>query len=517
MNAGFQDRIGGKLLVDLYNKNKILTEEILAVYNTDFQKKLRELAEGEIVTNLSAIIKGQEERFSLAYSNDVHSGKYYNFIVRIKKENSLEEKLFRKNLIWKIASELENVTDTQERETIIESNLYNLDDLIGIKILTQVNHDSNNVYEILKKSMTQLEDSGISFYDFATQPKPMKNGMKIFNIKSQYKQYNFELQIKSQIESAWADMDHEMFYKDYGITPIRKSVQQTMNKVGKLLHEVDDLLYSIRSSEIEFSKGENKISILRKINEEFKAFIKDKLRTRYNFDFGQYVDFYEYIINKTECETTMICKEKVIWPSFNYNTALESHRNYIDIHRRNYNVLVNEVVFASIKNFKSETEVSNINFEEYISIYTSFIVEKHVHNDDFKEGILSIINELLNKCTMSSIYTDHEEYKYLEEYYAIVYDEFINNLGLSEEEHIDVLNLVVLNFALFLFNSPLKLEKEQINSLLETPNGGFQQIARMFRGIEEELKSHKKIEMIIKLHSNMENQISSYMEDDIFE
>ncbi|MED4454885.1 hypothetical protein [Metabacillus fastidiosus] len=503
--------------MDLYAENKILTEEILTVYNSNFQKKLRELAEEKIVTDLSEIIKGQEERFSLAYLNSVHSGKYYNFIVRIKKENSLEEKIFRKNLIWKIASDLENVTNKQERENIINSFLYGLDDLIGIKILTQVKHDSHNVYDILKKSMKQLEELDISFYDFATQPKSMKNGMQIYNIKARYKQYNFELQIKSQIESAWADMDHEMFYKDYGITPIRKSVQQTMNKVGKLLHEVDDLLYSIRSSEIEFNKGENQITILRKINEEFQGYIKNKLKTRYNFDFGQYVDFYEYIINKTQCQTTMICKEKVIWPDFNYETVLESHKKYKDIHRRNYNVLVNEIVFASIKNFNSDKEISGIDLKEYLDLYTSYIVERYVDNDDFKEGIQKIIDELFNKCTSSSIYTDHEEYKYLEEYYALVYDEFINNLGLTEEEHTDVLNLVVLNFALFIFKSPLKFEEAQIALLFEIPNGGPQQIIRMFKGIEEDLKNHEKIKMIKKSHSNFENQISSFIEGDKFE
>lgn len=502
--------------MDLYDKNKDLTDEILGVYNSSFKKQLRKLAESEIVTNLSEIIKGQEKRSSLAYSNSVHSGKYYNFIVRIKEENSLEEKLFRKNLIWKVATELEDITSEQDRESIIKSFLFNLDDLIGIKILTQVKYDSKSVYDILKKSTKQLEERGINFYDFARQPKPMKNGMKIYNIKARYNQYKFELQIKSQIESAWADMDHEMFYKDYGITPIRKSVQQTMNKVGRLLHEVDDLLYSIRSSEIEFTKGENRITIIRKINDEFQDYIKDKLKTRYNFDFSKYIGFYEYIINKAQCQTTMICKENVIWPEFNYDTAKDSHNNYKEIHRRNYNVLVNEIVFASIKNFCSDSEISTINFEEYLELYTSYIVNNYVQNDDFKEDIQKIVYELLNKCTVTSIYTNHEEYKHLEEYYALVYDEFINNLGLTEETHIDVLNLVVLNFSLFIFNCPLKFEEEQIDLLFEIPNGGSQ-IIRMFRGIEENLKNHKKIEMIKKSHFYFETQISSFMEDDNFE
>ncbi|OES45391.1 hypothetical protein [Domibacillus iocasae] len=502
--------------MEVLDDNKTLTEEVLKVYNADFQNNLKEIAE-EIINHLSEAIKKRESGFSLTYSNNVHSGQYYDFKFRIKESYSLKEKLFRKNLIWKIASDLDGQGTDEQSEGIIKSFLHNLDDLIGIKILTQVKNDSYSIYEILKISKNELKDFGISFDFEEEQPKSMKNGMSIYNIKARYNEYNFELQIKSQIESAWADMDHEMFYKDYGITPIRKSVQQTMNKVGKLLHEVDDLLHSIRSSEIEFNKGQNKLIILKKLSEEFQVFLKEELKNPYNFDFSQYIDFYEYILSKKDCEPKMICKDKVIWPRMNYDDRQESHENYRKIHRRNYDVLVNEIVFASIKNFIVKEDILDVDLNEYLNLYISYIVDKQIQGQEFKEGIQEIVNELLNKCKVSSIYTDYHKYRDIEEYYALVYDEFINNLGLTEDNQIELLNLIGLNFAFTAFENTLILEEKHFDLLFEATNNSSEKIIRMFRKLENDLKSKKRIEQAKKAHLKFEEQIASFIEGDQFE
>lgn len=387
------------------------TREILDIYNEDFRDSLFSIAKEEIKFHLKNVIVANQEQSELIYSNNVHSGTYYDFAIRIKKTRSLEEKFFRKNLIWEIAEKLKG-QEPERRKQMIEDFILEMDDLIGIKIITQVKNDSEKVYEILNKNLDVLKMNGIEFKDFHKQPKPMKNGMEIYNIKGRYKnEYNFELQIKSQIESAWADMDHEMFYKDYDITPIRKSVQVTMNRVGKLLHEIDGLLFSIRNSKLDFEEEENKIILLRKLNEEYQRFVQDMFKVEFSFDFSRYVDFYDYMATSYECERNKISLDYVAYPKIINDESENVTKIYADIHRKNYDTLVNEIVFLSFKNMQNQGVSQDLDLMEYINFYVEYLVNYFVNNEDYVEGMREVIFEILNFCPKVEVYINHDTYK----------------------------------------------------------------------------------------------------------
>jgi hypothetical protein len=105
----------------------------------------------------------------------------------------------------------------------------------------------------------------------------MKNGLQIFKIKGEYERYRFELQIKSKIISAWGDMEHSIFYKDYSVSPIKDSTQSSMNHVGKLLFEIDDFLQSIRLANKNYKENANALNFLQWFDTNYTSKISEKL------------------------------------------------------------------------------------------------------------------------------------------------------------------------------------------------------------------------------------------------
>lgn len=499
-------------------QNKNLTCEILNIYNESFRNKLQTVAKEEIKKYLMNVILDNQERYGLVYSNNVHSGTYYDFIIRIKKNRSLEEKLFRKNLIWEIAEKIEGQED-DKRKQLVEDFLLEMDDLIGIKILTQVKSDSEKIYEMLNRNIDVLERNGIEFNDFNKQPKPMKNGMDIYNIKGRYKnKYNFELQIKSQIESAWADMDHEMFFKDYDITPVRKSVQVTMNKVGKLLHEIDGLLFSIRNSKLDFEEEENKIILLRKLNEEYQSFLKEMFKVEFSFDFSRYVDFYDFMATSYNCDRSKISNEYAAYPEIIIDDGENITKVYADIHRKNYDSLVNEVVFLSFKNMQNQDKSKELDLSEYINIYVDYLVSSFVKNEDYIEGMREVIYEILNYCPKVEVYINHNTYKEISEYFSIVYGVLLNkDADMEDEKFAGLLKKLTLNFAFPNFRCSLELEEETLDLVLDTLLE-VKQLSALLEEIESEIAGNdsEKLSWLKAIHENFEQQISNLMEADGF-
>lgn len=392
-----------------------------------------------------------------------------------------------------------------------------MDDLIGIKILTQVKKDSERIYEILNKNLETLKNNGIRFYDFNKQPKQMKNGMEIYNIKGSYKEeYNFELQIKSQIESAWADMDHEMFYKDYDITPVRKSVQVTMNRVGKLLHEIDGLLYSIRNSKLDFEEEENKIILLRKLNEEYQRPIREMFKVNFPFDFSRYVDFYEYMANHFNCVRDKISNEYVVHPQIPND---QSGNIYVSLHRKNYDTLVNELIFLSFSNMRSQQNSQVFNILEYTELYVNYLLSRFVKNEDYIEGMRDVVYTILSNCPNVEVYVNHNNYKEISEYFAIAYEVMINkDLDMESDRTKELLKQLTLNYAYWSYEQNLELGLESLEVVLDTL-GELKQLTSLLSEIESDLcgQDTEKLELLKVVHENFEHQILTQMEGDGFE
>ena len=126
---------------------------------------------------------------------------------RIKGENSLREKLTRKDYInrWQIKID-ENETEIQTK--ICE----NLPDLIGFRINCYFKKDEENIFNNLIKF---LEDNSIKV---EKEPNTLqKNGHKIYKVACQYTEvkntFSFEVQVKSLLNDVWGEVEHSIIYK----------------------------------------------------------------------------------------------------------------------------------------------------------------------------------------------------------------------------------------------------------------------------------------------------------------
>ena len=269
---------------------KSIEEKIkgIKLVSTKFDDLREELTSNQkiIVDKLKELIDKYADDFSLTRANSVRKVRFYGIVNRIKEKDSFSEKLIRNNhynLFIEQLSDLENIDEPQ-----LKSKIKEIDDLIGIKILTDLNIDSINMFKLISstKFIKELSDKGILINpdDLDVQPVAMKNGLNIFKLRCKYETWNFELQIKSKLESAWGDMEHSIFYKDYKITPVRDLAQQSMNHIGKLLSQIDEFLQEIREANSNFSLNSNIILFVN----EFEKLYSEKISTvlngiNYNF------------------------------------------------------------------------------------------------------------------------------------------------------------------------------------------------------------------------------------------
>ena len=146
-----------------------------------------------ILKELKSIIDDLAPRFGLISGNSVRKIKSYSFSDRVKEAESLKEKFIRNNLVNGFQDLLpENYNADGVLSRTIKNKLYELDDLIGIKILTDLNIDCKKMFELIKSPefKTKAISKGILLneFDLREQPQIMRNGLDIYKIKGKYDQ-----------------------------------------------------------------------------------------------------------------------------------------------------------------------------------------------------------------------------------------------------------------------------------------------------------------------------------------
>lgn len=252
--------------------------------NVDYKSNME-----NITNKIKVIIDKFAKSYGLVSSNNVRDIKHYTFISRIKESESLREKFVRNNLHIPFNEFIDTKFDSEDPDLIqnVKKTLLKIDDLIGIKILTDLDTDCVKMFELIKSSefekAAKAQDIILNKEDILKQPVSMRNGLKIYKIKGTFDKFNFELQIKSKIISAWGDMEHSIFYKDYAISPVRDTAQTSMNHVGKLLYQIDDFVESIRSANKDYTKNANALHFLQWIETYYSHKIKELLN---NISYG---------------------------------------------------------------------------------------------------------------------------------------------------------------------------------------------------------------------------------------
>jgi ppGpp synthetase/RelA/SpoT-type nucleotidyltranferase len=267
------------LLEQNLEKIQLIVDQFKDVREDTYENTL-----SSITSKLEKIIDELAEPYKLLTKNSVRDIKHFRFSTRVKEVGSLHEKFVRGNLLPKfreISTDKLKANDGVEQR-VTKQILLEIDDIIGIKILTDLICDCENVYKLLLsedfKNKAIAQEIVLDEEELKMQPVTMKNGLPIYKVKGRFEdKYNFELQIKSKLISAWGDMEHSIFYKDYAISPVRDTAQKSMNHVGKLLFDIDAFVESIRKADKDYAINAKALIFMDWMETNYSSVIRKKL------------------------------------------------------------------------------------------------------------------------------------------------------------------------------------------------------------------------------------------------
>jgi putative GTP pyrophosphokinase len=286
---------------------------------------------------------------------------------RLKERASIEGKIDRKQ--DKYAS-LEDITDVVGVRiiTYLESDVDRVADLI----IREFDIDSNNSIDKRKLKSNQF---GYRSLHYVVSCK--KERVKLVEYKK-FENKKFEIQVRSILQHAWAEIEHDLGYK--GIISIPEDYKRSFNRLAALLESAD----------LEFDRLKKELSI-------YEAEVND-------------------LIEK-EPESVSINQASLISFVQNNQTIIKAQ----EIVKRNVGC-----TFSNNTDYKDSIE----RFNNYFGINN--ILELHMLIETNKELFLEFINEFTKDFsyrkltgTIIIFYLQHflaakdEDNKYLEEYYKI--------------------------------------------------------------------------------------------------
>ena len=361
--------------VSLFNK-------ISDYYGETILKELKSKKKN-ITKAFNFLIEKEAQKFDLVSENSVHNSKYVQVISRVKKKNSFREKLIRRNIGSKIVNNLQLTEQNFDKNKAkISNEVENLDDVIGLRLVCDLNKDCPKALEMISNNLDFLKDHNISFNvgEIESQPQKMKNGLSIYRLKGIYDdRIGFELQIKSKIDEAWGELDHFIFYKDYSFFPSKTSVQQTMNNVGKLLDKIEDLLYDLRKSKDDYNKNLKNLLFTQELSEAYSSDIKNILGFSYQVE--KLAPTIRFLIEKFHPQFNIRDNSKI---SFEFLKYEPQNENYAYYRNRSIELKLIEAIYVDIWQSKTNKKLTDENYNEFLNHLCKALLE------NIQEEILQI-------------------------------------------------------------------------------------------------------------------------------
>lgn len=174
---------------------------------------------------------------ALALIKDVlteHEGDIFAYEARVKKRESLEEKLERKNGKYQ--------------------DLDDLTDIVGIRIITYYTDHAEKIAEVLKgkfdfdaenseDKLTKLEHNEFGYRSIHLVLSLGEERANLHEYAS-IAAIRFEVQIRSNLQHAWANTEHGMGYKDSGAVP--KELRRKLYSLAGIFEIADNEFIEIR-------------------------------------------------------------------------------------------------------------------------------------------------------------------------------------------------------------------------------------------------------------------------------
>lgn len=171
---------------------------------------------------------------------------------RVKERTSLEKKIDKKDNKYQDISE---ITDT-----------------IGLRIITYLESDVDRIAEIIDREFNLDTENSIDKRKLKADQFGYRSLHYVVSCKKErtnlveYKRFiglKFEIQIRSILQHAWAEIEHDLGYK--GITSIPDAYKRSFNRVAALLESADLEFDRLKK---ELTKYESQVDILIKSEPE---------------------------------------------------------------------------------------------------------------------------------------------------------------------------------------------------------------------------------------------------------
>lgn len=434
------DKIVGVYKEDLYSH---LEKNSNIIYSS-LKKSLEDLCLGKKVVTSNSVYK---ELFP------------FSIIYRVKKPESLREKLIRKSLYNEIYD--------SNKENICENIRKKMDDLIGLTILL----DTNKNLDVFAQFIFEGEINGLTAISEKEKSKYSYGDLPYYNIKAKYDKNGtsalVEIQIKSTIVSAFTNIQHKLIYKNRNVSIMKnnndemiKSITPTVNAIEKLIDSVEE---SFVKSEVEIEKYQRQKKIRDLIynqsgeSEVFDVFIKD-------IDHIIKRSIQGYFIKRDNSSLSVEEIEKEFWEEF----TVENKHHTINIEDEEFLLKI----LGSIGNI-SKGFIENIVYYDYINKIKSFIPKR--------EGENNIDPDIMNEIERFIELLEFLETKDIKVYKNLLLDKTGNIVEIIRNTNSEVLNFLeneygidlppdklnIINKAalLFIFGSSDNLEIKEIEEL----------------------------------------------------
>ncbi|WP_203247777.1 hypothetical protein [Sporosarcina beigongshangi] len=432
--------------------NGELKNKIISIYESTLKSKLDNVAIEitELIEKLIDIKVSNPDEYNLTHNNSGYLGRYYKVVSRVKSGESLGEKLVKKDALLEIKKEIEFTNI----DAIVDDLKNRYSDLIGIKVLGDLKIDVNNILKLIQDNKNKFinNDSSkyITFENIEKQPDTMTNGSEIIKIDCTYhndsEKHKFELQIKSQLTSAWGDMEHQQFYKNNKFSPVRKAHEPIMQDVGKLIEQLDTLLLSIRISENTYQ-----------INEEYWGFTSD-IQNEFS---KMLIDLFEVSVDAIipQVSKLLFILFGIVDPNKdNYNLELdilgdiESGRfnnidygndnfiyNFVNFRQVRFKLKIIESIMLVWYSSKTQVNTSEENYIEFIKWYFQMYLKMiegmyEIDTEDEEVPFSPIFYNAINKAKSESCYIEPDNFNEVVEYYKFTKDAYIE--WIQEEESV---------------------------------------------------------------------------------
>ena len=351
-----------------------ISKEITKIYEIEVKDSL-EIKKNEILDILKTKFSDYDKEYNLCYDNSVYSDmKVYSVIGRVKEVNSLYEKLHRKNLIFELIREFDitKLDDVKIKKDEIKTKIHDeYDDNIGCRIVCDLKEDVNNSLSLIKNKHMHFDD--IKFLNLEDQPKTKKNGLDICKIDCEYNNIKFELQIKSKIESAWDDLEHDLYYKDHTLSIVKEINSKSLIHIGKLLKQLDEFMFDLRevnTGREDLNSKRNLVKLEQHFRDIIEPFTKD-----FTFNFSN--------ISK---ELLFLLEDKFdnLGDSRHFEDKLNEINNNPQKRHDSWELIILEAIYNDIC-----PRSSNPSFQEK---YFNYICDTIEINDEFKPVFRTLYN-----------------------------------------------------------------------------------------------------------------------------